>query len=80
MPGCLGLDALWQMVGFYLGWSGARGRGRALGSSEVLAGQVLPTPQGCVQHRHQARDASSWCWALPTGGFPDGEIIYRAKD
>ena len=35
MPGCLGLDALWQMVGFFLGWMGAPGRGRALGVGEV---------------------------------------------
>lgn len=43
MPGCLGLDALWQLVGFYLGWSGAPGRGRALGVGEVkFTGQVTP--------------------------------------
>src|SRR3546814_9428276 len=44
MPGCLGLDALWQLLGFFLGWIGAPGRGRALGVSEVkLTGQILPT-------------------------------------
>ena len=44
MPGCLGLDAMWQIVGFYLGWRGNEGRGRALGSGEVkFTGQVLPT-------------------------------------
>ena len=44
MPGCLGLDAMWQLVGFYLGWKGGQGRGRALGSGEVkFTGQVLPT-------------------------------------
>lgn len=44
MPGCLGLDALWQLVGFWLGWRGNPGRGRALGSGEVkFYGQVLPT-------------------------------------
>ncbi len=43
MPGCLGLDALWQLLGFYLGWLGLPGRGRALGVGEVkLTGQVLP--------------------------------------
>src|SRR5947209_733487 len=43
MPGCLGLDALWQMVGFFLGWLGSSGRGRAIGVGEVkLAGQVRP--------------------------------------
>ncbi len=44
MPGCLGLDAMWQLVGFFLGWQGLPGRGRALGSGEVkFTGQVLPT-------------------------------------
>lgn len=43
MPGCLGLDAMWQLVGFYLGWSGGQGRGRALGAGEVkFTGQVTP--------------------------------------
>src|ERR1700709_1700838 len=41
MPGCLGLDAMWQLVGFFLGWSDAPGRGRALGGGEVkFTGQV----------------------------------------
>ena len=44
MPGCLGLDAMWQLVGFYLCWLGNPGKGRALGSSEIkFFGQVLPT-------------------------------------
>jgi len=43
MPGCLGLDAMWQLVGFYLGWLGAPGRGRALGVGSVdFRGQVTP--------------------------------------
>src|SRR5438876_11795609 len=43
MPGCLGLDALWQMIGFFLGWTGGEGRGRALCLSELkLSGQVMP--------------------------------------
>lgn len=43
MPGCLGLDALWQLVGFYLGWSGAKGRGRAFGVGQVkFTGMVTP--------------------------------------
>jgi len=43
MPGCLGLDAMWQLIGFYLGWSGGLGRGRALGVGEVkFTGQVTP--------------------------------------
>jgi len=43
MPGCLGLDAMWQLIGFFLGWKGGPGRGRALGAGEVkFTGQVLP--------------------------------------
>ena len=43
MPGCLGLDAMWQLVGFFLGWLGGPGRGRALGAGEVkFTGQVTP--------------------------------------
>ena len=46
MPGCLGLDAMWQLVGFYLGWMGAPGRGRALGCGQVkFTGQVTPKIQ-----------------------------------
>ncbi len=44
MPGCLGLDAMWQLLGFYLGWKGHPGKGRALGVGDVkFTGQVLPT-------------------------------------
>ena len=44
MPGCLGLDAMWQLVGFYLGWTGEPGKGRALGVSTVkFTGEVLKT-------------------------------------
>ncbi len=47
MPGCLGLDALWQMLGFFLGWIGGEGRGRALSVGEVkFTGQVLPSASG----------------------------------
>jgi 3-hydroxyacyl-[acyl-carrier protein] dehydratase/trans-2-decenoyl-[acyl-carrier protein] isomerase len=49
MPGCLGLDAMWQLVGFYLGWKGGPGRGRALGVGEVkFTGQVLPTAKKVI--------------------------------
>ena len=56
MPGCLGLDALWQLVGFFLGWLGAPGRGRALGVGEVkLTGQVLPTAKLVTYHLNLKR-------------------------
>lgn len=46
MPGCLGVDALWQLVGFFLGWKGGQGHGRALGSGEIrFTGQVTPDCQ-----------------------------------
>ena len=46
MPGCLGLDALWQLLGFYLGWTGAPGRGRALSVGEVK----FPPARSCRRH------------------------------
>ena len=51
MPGCLGLDAMWQRVGFFLAWKGGAGRGRALGCGEVkFTGQVLPTHKKITYH------------------------------
>ena len=51
MPGCLGLDAMWQLVGFYLGWIGEPGRGRALGSGNVkFAGEILQNSKLVTYH------------------------------
>lgn len=51
MPGCLGLDAMWQLVGFFLGWSGNPGRGRALGAGEVkFSGEVTPDVSKVTYH------------------------------
>ena len=56
MPGCLGLDAMWQLVGFYLGWAGSPGRGRALGAGEVkFSGQVTPKNRLISYHIHMKR-------------------------
>ena len=56
MPGCLGLDALWQLLGFYLGWGGSPGKGRALGLGELkFSGQVLPNVNTLT--RNAARQA-----------------------
>lgn len=56
MPGCLGLDAMWQLIGFFLGWSGGLGRGRALGCDEVnFTGEVLPTAKKLTYHIHMKR-------------------------
>jgi 3-hydroxyacyl-[acyl-carrier protein] dehydratase/trans-2-decenoyl-[acyl-carrier protein] isomerase len=56
MPGCLGLDALWQMAGFFLGWMKAPGRGRALGVGEVkLTSMIVPTVKKLTYHVHMKR-------------------------
>ncbi|WP_157618799.1 bifunctional 3-hydroxydecanoyl-ACP dehydratase/trans-2-decenoyl-ACP isomerase, partial [Vibrio sp. HI00D65] len=56
MPGCLGLDAMWQLVGFYLGWVGGEGKGRALGVGEVkFTGQILPTAKKVTYEIHMKR-------------------------
>lgn len=56
MPGCLGLDAMWQLVGFYLGWIGGPGKGRALGVGEVkFSGMIVPTVRKLTYHVHLKR-------------------------
>lgn len=56
MPGCLGLDAMWQLVGFFLGWAGGPGHGRALGCGDVkFTGQVTPTSKLVTYHVHLKR-------------------------
>jgi len=83
MPGCLGLDALWQMVGFFLGWVGAPGKGRALGVGEVkLTGQVLPSVKEIVYGVDFKRVMRSKLVLGIADGWlsADGSIIYRALD
>jgi 3-hydroxyacyl-[acyl-carrier protein] dehydratase/trans-2-decenoyl-[acyl-carrier protein] isomerase len=83
MPGCLGLDALWQMVGFYLGWSGSSGRGRAIGTGEIkLAGQVLPTVTELLYGIDIKRVMRSKLVLGIADGWlkADGEIVYRVSD
>jgi 3-hydroxyacyl-[acyl-carrier protein] dehydratase/trans-2-decenoyl-[acyl-carrier protein] isomerase len=83
MPGCLGLDAMWQLVGFYLGWSGGIGPGRALGLGELkFAGQVLPNIKKVVYTIDVKRVMRSKLWLGIADGTltADGEIIYRAKE
>src|SRR3984893_17192541 len=83
MPGCLGLDALWQMVGFFLGWSGGEGRGRALGLGELkFCGQGLPHVRKIVYNVDIKRVMRSKLVLGIADGWlsTDGEIIYRAKD
>lgn len=83
MPGCLGLDALWQLLGFYLGWTGAKGSGRALGLGELkLTGQVLPETK-LVQYRVDIKRLINRKLVLGVGDgvmMADGKVIYQATD
>ncbi len=82
MPGCLGLDALWQLVGFFLGWMGAPGRGRALGVGEVkLTGQVLPTAKRVVYQLNLKRVIMRKLVLGIADGIMkvDGRTVYEAK-
>lgn len=77
MPGCLGVDALWQLVGFFLGWTGAPGRGRALGAGEVkFSGQVLPSHTK-VSYRLDIKRMISRRLVL---GIADGRMSVDGKD
>jgi 3-hydroxyacyl-[acyl-carrier protein] dehydratase/trans-2-decenoyl-[acyl-carrier protein] isomerase len=83
MPGCLGIDALWQMVGFFLGWAGSSGRGRALGMGEVkLSGQVQPSVKEVVYGIDIKRVMRSTLVLGIADGWlkADGEVVYRASD
>ena len=82
MPGCLGLDAFWQMLGFFLGWLGAPGRGRALGVGEVkLKGQVLPTARKVVYQLNLKRVIMRQLVLGIADGIMkvDGQTVYEAK-
>lgn len=76
MPGCLGLDAMWQLIGFYLGWSGGVGRGRALGVGEVkFRGQVLPYNRRVVYRVHIKRLIQRKLYM----GLADAELLCDEK-
>ena len=83
MPGCLGLDAMWQLVGFFLGWGGSPGRGRALGVGEVkFTGQVTQDIKKVV-YRIELKRVIRRRLVMGIADATmeaDGEIIYRASD
>ncbi len=83
MPGCLGLDAMWQLVGFYLGWTGAPGRGRALGSGQVkFTGQVTPKDKLVTYHIDMKRVIlRKLVMGVADGRMEvDGREIYTVRD
>lgn len=83
MPGCLGLDAMWQLLGFYLAWKGGIGRGRALGSNVVkFTGQVLPTAKK-IQYTIDLKRVIMRKLVMGIADAMmavDGRIIYQASD
>lgn len=83
MPGCLGLDAMWQLVGFFLGWSGGPGKGRALGVGEVkFTGQILPSAKKVTYDINMKRVIKRKLFMGMADGTVavDGKVIYEAKD
>ncbi len=83
MPGCLGLDALWQLTGFYLGWLGLPGKGRALGVGEVkFSGMVTPENK-VIRYRVDMKRVIDRKLKLGIADgvmFADGEPIYQTSD
>lgn len=83
MPGCLGLDALWQLCGFFLSWYGCKGKGRALGAGKVkFTGQVLPTAKKVTYVLNLKRlIARRLSMVIADGTVAvDGRVIYTADD
>ena len=83
MPGCLGMDALWQLVGFFLGWSGGLGRGRALSVGEVkFTGQILPGNKRVQFHLDMKRVIMRrLVMGIADGKVVcDGEVVFEADD
>ena len=83
MPGCLGLDAMWQLLGFYLGWLGEKGRGRAISVGNVkFSGMILPQTKKLEYTINLKRVLTSKLVLGIADGLlsADGELIYEASD
>ncbi|MEO0398260.1 MAG: bifunctional 3-hydroxydecanoyl-ACP dehydratase/trans-2-decenoyl-ACP isomerase [Pseudomonadota bacterium] len=83
MPGCLGLDALWQLIGFYLTWLEFPGRGRALGAKEIKFGGMVTPSVSLVRYEIDIRRTMGKPMALGIADgklFADDKLIYEAKD
>lgn len=83
MPGCLGMDALWQLLGFTLGWLGGPGSGRALSVGEIkFSGQILPSATKVRYHLDLKRVISRKLFLGIADGWVDcdGERVFEAKD
>jgi 3-hydroxyacyl-[acyl-carrier protein] dehydratase/trans-2-decenoyl-[acyl-carrier protein] isomerase len=83
MPGCLGLDALWQLTGFNLGWRGMEGRGRALGVGEVkFSGMVTPSTKRLTYVINFTRVIDRKLKLAMADGemLADGKTIYTTTD
>lgn len=83
MPGCLGLDALWQLLGVFLGWSGLPGKGRALGVGKVkFSGQIYPDADEIIYKLHIKRIFKKPMFMGIADGVVvhKGEVIYQAND
>ena len=83
MPGCLGLDAMWQLLGFYLGWLGEKGRGRAISVGNVkFSGMILPQTKKLEYTINLKRVLTSKLVLGIADGLlsADDEVIYEASD
>ncbi len=83
MPGCLGLDAMWQLIGFYLGWLGGSGHGRALGAGNIkFVGQVLPSAKKVTYKIDLSRVIARklYMGVADATMEVDGKVIYEATN